>query len=362
MNQKLKVSTPGRICLFGEHQDYLNLPIIACAISKRIFIEGSKRDDKLINIDLPDINEQESFQINGLFEYKLERDYIRSSINVLLKKGFTFSNAFNCKIKGEIPINAGTSSSSALIVAWINFLARMSDQNAELKPEEIADLAYRAEVLEFGEPGGMMDHYSTAVGEIIGLSSYPEINLKKIKADLRTFVLGNSGEPKDTKSILARVKNGVLDIVKLLEKKYPGFSLQTVEFKDVEKYKKDLSDEQCNLLKGTICNRDITFTAMDMFENNSFDHSLFGELLNKQQIILRDILKISTPKIDSMIKAALDAGAIGGKINGSGGGGCMFAYAPINPEKVLNAVKLISGEAYIVNCDKGTLANYEKEN
>ncbi len=34
-----------------------------------------------------------------------------------------------------------------------------------------------------------------------------------------------------------------------------------------------------------------------------------------------------------MIAAALDAGALGAKINGSGGGGCMFAYAPPIPKR-----------------------------
>ena len=37
---------------------------------------------------------------------------------------------------------------------------------------------------------------------------------------------------------------------------------------------------------------------------------------------------------EAMIAAALDAGAFGAKINGSGGGGCMFAYAPDRPEIV----------------------------
>jgi len=55
-----------------------------------------------------------------------------------------------------------------------------------------------------------------------------------------------------------------------------------------------------------------------------------------------------------MIDAALNAGAYGGKINGSGGGGCMFAYAPENPEKVLEAVKKISNDSFIVYSDEGT--------
>jgi galactokinase len=34
--KQILVSTPGRICLFGEHQDYLGLPIIAAGISRRV--------------------------------------------------------------------------------------------------------------------------------------------------------------------------------------------------------------------------------------------------------------------------------------------------------------------------------------
>ena len=31
---------PARICLFGDHQDYLGLPVIACAINKYMSVEG----------------------------------------------------------------------------------------------------------------------------------------------------------------------------------------------------------------------------------------------------------------------------------------------------------------------------------
>jgi len=54
-----------------------------------------------------------------------------------------------------------------------------------------------------------------------------------------------------------------------------------------------------------------------------------------------------------MISASLDAGAAGAKINGSGGGGCMFAYAPGDPHKVLDAVKKFTDEAWIIYPDEG---------
>lgn len=154
MIKQLKVSAPGRICLFGEHQDYLNLPVIPAAISLRINIEGTPRNDMMIQLQLPDIGEIETFELTGNIQYIKERDYFRSSINVLLKHGFTFSHGFDCLVKGDIPINSGTSSSSALIVAWINFLTQMSSQAQKLTPGEIAEYAHQAEVTEFSEPGG----------------------------------------------------------------------------------------------------------------------------------------------------------------------------------------------------------------
>ena len=55
-----------------------------------------------------------------------------------------------------------------------------------------------------------------------------------------------------------------------------------------------------------------------------------------------------------MIEASLKAGAFGAKINGSGGGGCMFAYAPNNPEAVIEAIEKEGGKAYLIYPDKGT--------
>lgn len=52
--------------------------------------------------------------------------------------------------------------------------------------------------------------------------------------------------------------------------------------------------------------------------------------------------------------AALSAGALGGKINGSGGGGCMFVYAPNNAQEVADAIDGAGGKSYIINVDSGT--------
>ena len=41
--QELRVSSPGRMCLLGEHQDYFGLAIIAAAIDLRITFAGTDR-------------------------------------------------------------------------------------------------------------------------------------------------------------------------------------------------------------------------------------------------------------------------------------------------------------------------------
>jgi galactokinase len=363
--QSLTVSTPGRICLFGEHQDYLGLPVIAAAISCRIQLTAERTAKPEVALRLPDISREERFSLTTQpLTYQNDRDYFRSAVNVLLRAGFTFSGGIEGEVRGEIPINAGTSSSSALLISWLNVLCRLADEPKILPATELAELAYSAEVLEFGEPGGMMDHYSTAVGGVIYLESQPVIHLEPFSptspaAQLGTFVLGNSQDPKDTIGILGRVKFGMLRIADQLKAMNPAFSLHTTAITELPEYKDVLTKDEYILLKGNIENRDILREALDTLQtphelSGGLNHEKFGQLLTDHHANLRDAQQISTPKIDRMIEAALKAGALGGKINGSGGGGCMFAYAPENPEAVAEAIEREGGRAYIVSVAAGT--------
>lgn len=352
----MKISTPGRICLFGEHQDYLGLPVIAAAISRRIHVHGEKRAGNTIHIHMPDIRSEEIFLLEPELRYAKERDYFKSAINVLRRHGYGFETGFDVHVTGNIPINSGTSSSSALLVSWIHFLARMAD----VKPAEtvsrfdIGKFAVEAEVLEFGEPGGMMDQYSTALGNIMYLETVPEPMALSYPVKLGTFVLGDSLEPKDTLGILKHVKFGMLDIIRRLNTSGRAFDLHTFPAGEAERFRSELSAEQFRLLEGNLSDRDILREARTMFAADTVDKTRVGELLNIHQDSLRDAKKVSTPKIDRMVEASLNAGALGAKINGSGGGGCMFAYAPNNPEAVAEAIEREGGKPYIIEVDEGT--------
>jgi len=353
MPRELVVSAPGRICLFGEHQDYLQLPVITSAIDLRIQIAGVPRVDKIVHFSLPDIGLEEEFEIQFPIPYSQERDYFKSVVNVLIREGISFPNGFECVVRGKIPINSGTSSSSALVVAWVKFLLEAVGHPRKDDRLYIAQLAHRAEVLEFHEPGGMMDHYATSLGGVLFLDFHSPQPAQKISVKLEKFVLGDSREPKNTKDILARVKNGILSILKEFPNEIPYENLLEISIEDVAGLQSKLSAEQFNLLRGFLENQRITFKALNLLKQPALDHREFGNLLNQHQAILRDVLKISTPKIDRMLEASLKAGALGGKINGSGGGGCMFAYAPENPEAVAEAISEAGGVPYIVGVDEG---------
>ena len=67
----------------------------------------------------------------------------------------------------------------------------------------------------------------------------------------------------------------------------------------------------------------------------------FGELLNEQWKIKRNITEMITNKeIDEIYTTGLNAGALGGKLLGAGGGGFILFYVPINKQKsVKSALK-----------------------
>jgi D-glycero-alpha-D-manno-heptose-7-phosphate kinase len=64
----------------------------------------------------------------------------------------------------------------------------------------------------------------------------------------------------------------------------------------------------------------------------------FGHLLHESWQIKRTLTeKISNPRIDEIYQAGRDAGALGGKLLGAGGGGCILFFASPEKQKALRA-------------------------
>jgi len=350
---ELKVSAPGRICLFGEHQDYFGLPVIAAAINLRINISGRKRDDPNFVITLPDIQDLEKFSLFEDLTYTKKRDYLRSVVNILRRKKVPISSGWNCTVHGNIPINSGTSSSSALVVAWIKFLLEAAESPEAESPETIAELAFQAEVVEFKEPGGKMDHYASSLGGIVDIHFDDGLKVTRFKNPLKEFVLADSLIRKNTTGTLGFIKSHVLQGVSEIRFSIKDVHLQNKIGDRERDCIENLPPDFSRLLKGTLLTRDITAEGESLFQSDSFDHQKFGQLLTSQHEVLRDYLQVSAPKIEQMIETALEEGALGAKINGSGEGGCIFAYTPRGADRVAESLKKLDTKVTIIRIDEG---------
>ncbi|MFH1856423.1 MAG: galactokinase family protein [Candidatus Omnitrophota bacterium] len=351
--EKLKVSAPARICLFGEHQDFLGLSVIAMGISLRMRIDALRRKDGLYCIHMPDINAKEEFIPSGEISYGNKRDYLKSAVNVLKRKGFSFKEGYDFTITSQIPINAGSASSSVMVVAWIKMLLDIHGDTKFNNPEDIANFGYLTEVVEFGEPGGMMDHYSSAFGGIIYIDCKQPISYVLLDGSIDGFVLGHSLEKKDTTGVLRKSRQDVENGIEILKQKIKGFNIKTTELEKAKPYLREMDAETAKKLLANFENRDICQEALNLIKTTPLNQKRLGELLSEHHRRLRDGLGISTEKIEKMITASINAGALGCKINGSGGGGTMIAYAPGRQEEVALAIDNAGGKAYIIKKDTG---------
>ncbi|MCM0666316.1 galactokinase family protein [Flavobacterium tyrosinilyticum] len=353
--KKITSLAPGRTCLFGDHQDYLGLPVIACAIDRNIKLIAKENQTKTFVLNMVDINEIRVIDIYEAFEKLEPRDYFASALRVLRRYGCKPKSGYDITITGDIPINSGTSSSSALLMAWIRFLIEAFGIDQEVTPEFLSKLGYESEVVEHGEPGGMMDHFSIGVGNIVYINTQKPFSFNVIGTELKGLITGVSGVPKETIGLLGELKGNALMAIDIVKQNYPQFDLNTSEIEDLDKYRNCLPDLLIPFFEAAVKNYQYTKEALKEFEKPVLDLKKIGALMNGHHEVLRDLLKITVPRIDAMVNAALKAGAYGAKIVGSGGGGSIVVIAdPKNEDGIIKAI-LDAGaqEAYAVNVDPG---------
>jgi galactokinase len=361
--RKVTVEAPGRLCLFGEHQDFLGLSVIACPISLTIKIVATSRSDSVLRIDMPDVDDRDEFDGRDDLPYLRNRDYLRSATNVLRRAGLRIERGYDVAISGTIPINAGTSSSSALTTAWVAFLLATQDGDVPHSREAIARFAHHAEVLEFNEPGGMMDHYTSAVGGLVYIDCREPIRCEPLAAELDGFVLGETLVPKKTTDTLRRSRIAANEGFAMLADMIPDFDVRATPLAQVEHYFDRLPEDAARVVRAQFVNRDLCQAGRRLLSRDYLDHDdqrRLGRMLLDHQRELRDGVGVSHPRLDELIDAAVAAGALGGKLNGSGMGGAMFAYAPGRQYEVKQAIDDAGGRGHVVTMTGGVTVDIER--
>lgn len=192
-------------------------------------------------------------------------------------------------VKSEIPIGAGMSSSTALTIGAIRAINKW--KNLAMSPVEVAELSYLIESQDLGTECGRMDQYAISFGGITYITTDDNASAESIHHPPLTLVVADSRNSHNTAELQIWLRNWIKDKEEALMK-----SLHRV-VAIVEEGKQAFISENIVLL---------------------------GELMTRQQQEEK-IMGTSTPDLDLMCRKALEAGALGAKQTGAGGGGCIIA-------------------------------------
>lgn len=181
---------------------------------------------------------------------------------------------------------------------------------------------------------------------------------KQIGSHLNGLVIGESGIPKETIGLLARLKSKALQAVKIVKEHRSDFKLAEARLEDFDLYSHGLPRELQPYLLAALKSHMLTNMALREMKKESPDMVEIGKLMTDHHLVLKDILRTTVPKIDVMAAVALGAGALGVKILGSGGGGSIAVLAPGKEDQVVHAL-LDAGavNAYQVSVDPGARAH-----
>ncbi|MBN2287750.1 MAG: hypothetical protein JXQ83_00360, partial [Candidatus Glassbacteria bacterium] len=157
---------PGRVNLIGEHTDYNGLPVMPMAIDYDMMVAVSPRDDlkvRVVNPEFPDRNFELASKIPR-YETGDWGNYVKAGLQGIVDEFGTLDGlrGFDACFSGSVPVGAGLSSSSTLVVAAAIALLEVS--GIELEPIALAERMARAEWY-VGTQGGGMDHAASILGE-----------------------------------------------------------------------------------------------------------------------------------------------------------------------------------------------------
>lgn len=211
----------------------------------------------------------------------------------------------------DLPSKTGLGTSSAFSVGLLNAFYTM--QGVSKTKRELADDAIYLERILCEEDGGIQDQIAASFG------GFNRIDFSRE---------GYTVKPVDFSD---ERKNELNDNLLLF---FTGLSRYSFQIQKTTK--KMLGKRTSELIKI----RDMVDIAEKILtdENRSLDE--FGALLNETWQLKRSISsEISTDAIDSVYIKAMNAGALGGKLLGAGGGGCLLFYVPKEKqESVRNAL------------------------
>lgn len=314
-NDVVRSQAPLRISFCGGGTDVPPYPethggcVLSCTIDKYAYVSARARLTDSVRVesrDLKRVIEFASHEDDG--EPDLAKSIIRRFGEVSLE----------CYMHSDAPPGSGLGSSSAMIVALIGALARRN--GLVLDPYHVAELALKVEREDLQISGGLQDQYAASFGGfnfIEFTASGVIVNPLRVAPDTLdelhyNLLLCYTGKTRLSSNILTEQTANVVSKNERVMEGLSALKDMTVEMKRA-------------LLRG--------------------DCPTFGSLLHDAWQLKRTFASgITDAAIDEMYETARNAGAIGGKLLGAGGGGFLLFFVPFTRrESVRDALENVGG-------------------
>ena len=333
------VTAPGRINLIGEHIDYNGLAVFPMALDRRVTMLFGVRDDAVVRVHNLDRRFAPlAFAMSSPIEPYPRGEwgnYVKAAVHELTLHHPNL-HGFDAAIRSDIPVAAGLSSSSALVVA--SALALIHANELSVDRAELMDLLARAERY-VGTRGGGMDQ-AISVGAVEGAAARIDFNPllltpTEVPGDWR-FVVANSlveveksGSARNAYNERTRECGEALALVAEglgltgRASSYPALLAAVSLERALAAAQTGLPDALGRRFRHVVTEAGRVTRAERAMRVADLD--VFGRLMSESHRSLRDDFEVSAPELDELTEIATTAGAVGARLTGAGFGGCIIA-------------------------------------
>ncbi len=319
------VRAPGRVNLIGEHTDYNDGYVVPAAIGLETWIAVVPRDDRRVDITLASSGERDGFSLDSIGPRRgTWIDYVAGMAESLSAAGAAL-RGFRGVLASTLPVSAGLSSSAALelAAAW----ALCEEPRPPFGPMRVARLAQRAENDYVGVRCGLLDQFSSAMGQpgAALLLDCRSLEWRPVALPMAEHVLVaiDSGSPRrlaasDYNARRAECEAAVRGLA-LLE---PGVrSLRDVPPEMLDLLGGHLAPVERRRAEHVVGENARVLTMVSALEAG--DMETVGRCMAESHASLRDNYEVSSPALDALVEIAGSVeGVVGARMTGAGFGGC----------------------------------------
>lgn len=319
---------PGRINLIGDHTDYSGGFVFPAALDVGTWVAVRPRQDgkfRLASTQFPEVWQGAGADVGDAAAGGWTR-YPRGVIAMMKQEGAALSGA-DLLFYGDMPLNAGLSSSASIQTATATALAALEPEK-RWAPTALAQLVQRAENQFVGVQCGILDPFASVMGrEEHGiLLRCGDLEFEWIPLQLGDYklVVIHSGKERGLDGSRYNERRGELEqgwqeLSTLLPS---DCRLADVDVDRWERLAPKLTSQRAvKRLHHVITeNRRVQQSAEALKQG---EVSAFGKWMSASHRSLRDQYEVTGAELDALFEAALaDPACAGARMTGAGFGGC----------------------------------------